>query len=189
MKHDHRWLEQWQNVVAGKKVLELGSGDGRDSRILADNVASLVACDLNVDSLAAAKSIDGRIQYMAVDHAMPLPFVNREFEVVIASLTLHYFKWSKTVEIIDEIFRVLNPSGALICRVNSRQDVNYGATGHRELEPGLYDVYGHYKRFFNQADIHQLFTNKWLLSKLEHKTIDRYVKPKNIWEFNVIRTE
>ena len=43
MKSDHRWLEQWQGIFKGKRVLELGCGDGRDSRILAEHVASLVA--------------------------------------------------------------------------------------------------------------------------------------------------
>ncbi|NQZ32551.1 MAG: GNAT family N-acetyltransferase [Oceanospirillaceae bacterium] len=183
MKSDHRWLEQWQGIFKGKRVLELGCGDGRDSRILAEHVASLVACDLKVDSALAAKSVDSHVQYLAVDHSKPLPFKDNEFDVVIASLSLHYFSWINTREIINELSRVIVSGGQLICRVNSHLDVNYGAQGHPELEPGWYDVKGVSKRFFQKTDIQQLFDQSWHMNNIVHKSIDRYPETKNIWEF------
>lgn len=189
MKTDHGWLEQWTSILRGRRVLELGCGNGTDTKMLAMSVGNLVACDLEVESLSTAHPIGSHVQYMAVDHSKSLPFSDGEFDIVVASLTLHYFKWEKTKSIVDEISRVLNSRGQLICRLNSRQDMNYGATGHLELEPGLYDVNGVSKRFFCESDIKQLFCRHWQLQALQHKTIDRYLKPKNIWEFIAINAK
>lgn len=76
--------------------------------------------------------------------------------------------------------------GVLICRVNSREDSNYGAVGHPEIESGLYNVRGVAKRFFSNDDIGNLFANGWTVRDLQLKTIDRYDLPKCIWEFTAI---
>lgn len=181
MKSDHRWLEQWTTLFENKRVLELGCGNGIDTKFISDTAATVVACDLVIP-----KSQESGVQYLAVDHSKPLPFRSNEFDVVLASLSLHYFYWRNTLEILDEISRVLIRDGELVCRLNSREDVNYGAKGHAELETGLYDVNGSAKRFFDEGDIANLFSKKWDLYDLHHKTIDRYKSPKSVWEFMAI---
>ena len=61
---------------------------------------------------------------------------------MIANLTLHYFEWHKTKEIMEELRRILIKGGLLICSVNSVQDTNYGAVGFPRVEMGLYRVNG-----------------------------------------------
>ena len=181
MKPDHQWLEQSITLFENKNVLELGCGNGIDTKLIAGTATSLVACDLLIP-----ESQDSGVEYLALDHSKALPFDTNQFDVVLASLSLHYFHWSNTLEILNEISRVLIKGGTLICRLNSKQDVNFGAIGHPELEPGLYDVNGTAKRFFDREDIVNLFSEKWQLYDLQHTNIDRYHAPKSVWEFKAV---
>jgi SAM-dependent methyltransferase len=164
MRSDSKWLERWKDLISGKRVLEMGCGDGKDTRILKARAGMLVSCDLNPSSDLCDIS-----KVMVVDHKNPLPFRSSVFEVVVASLTLHYFRWMVTISIFKEISNVLTDHGILICRLNSREDINFGATGHPEIEPGLFNVHGRLKRFFERHDIEVLFKHGWKIIHLEHK--------------------
>ncbi len=176
-KSDDNWLDKWSPQLKEKRVLELGCGQGLDTLIIAKEARSVVACDTN-----PVLSTDDRVSVLALDHSKSLPFRSDKFDVVIASLCLHYFCWHKTEDIVREISRVLTNEGLLICRLNSEEDVNYGATGYPEIESGLYDVSGSSKRFFSKNDVLKLFSSHWLICELQHKSIDRYQHPKFVWE-------
>ena len=63
------------------------------------------------------------------------------------------------------------------------KDINYGSVGYPEIESGLFSVEGQQKRFFTKASVLDYFAKNWQIDHLEEKTIDRYHKPKVIWEF------
>lgn len=178
MKSDYKWIDEWSSKIEGKSVLELGAGSGIDTRRLKLYSSTLISGDL--------KPVNDTV--IKIDHSQALAFESDQFDVVVASLTLHYFEWQKTEEIVEEIRRVLKSGGLLICRVNSELDVNYGAEGFPRVEPGLYQVSGQLKRFFSEADIHRLWTDPWTVFALAQKQIDRYEKSKYIWEFGAIST-
>jgi SAM-dependent methyltransferase len=177
---DHQWLEKWSSHISGRKVLELGCGSGLDTHAIADRASAVVACDKR-----PGDKLPPIAQVFELDYSEPLPFA-KEFDVVVASLSLHYFDWATTERIVTEIARVLVTGGFLLCRVNSDKDANYGAERYPELEPGLLDVKGMPKRFFDEASIGQLFSGHWELTELEHKAIDRYQKTKYVWEFGAV---
>jgi SAM-dependent methyltransferase len=174
---DSRWIERWRASIEGSDVLELGCGSGSDTRHI-ERIAKSVICS----DIRQHKPDGTRSQFVQLDHGVVLPF-SIKFDVVVASLCLHYFRWEKTKRIIREIARVLASEGLLICRLNSAEDHNFGASGYSEIEPGLYDVGGAPKRFFHENDILELFSKGWILSSIEHKCIDRYEEPKWVWEF------
>jgi len=176
MKQDLQWLQQYQGLIRHKKVLELGCGSGMDTRILSEWATSLVACDLTprVDPTVTAV-------VMTLDHSKSLPFEPGQFDIVIASLCLHYFHWQHTEAIVADITRLLTPGGLLICRLNSDRDIHFGATGHREIEAGLFDVNGSNKRFFKRCDVLRLFREPWHVEELTRQNIDRYNKVKSVW--------
>ncbi len=181
MKSDYQWLEHWSESLKNKVVLELGCGSGIDTRIISQLASEVVACDL-----APPTTIEGALRVLKMDHSEQLPFDNNSFDVVVASLCLHYFTWSTTHSIVNEISRVLKNSGVLICRVNSEDDINYGAKGNPEIESGLYSVNGQTKRFFAESDVYNLFSTPWKLGDLEKKSIDRYENEKVVWEFMAV---
>ncbi len=183
MRLDHKWLVKWASYLKSKKVLELGCGQGIDTQIISSWAECLVACDLN-----PGRSQANNVTTIKLDHSKVLPFVGGEFDVVVASLCLHYFSWDNTQKIIKDISRLLAHDGVLICRLNSDQDTHYGATGYAEIEPGLFEVNGNPKRFFSERDVLNLFSDQWEIKDIQHKTIDRYEMPKSIWELSVVCT-
>ncbi len=183
-KKDDQWLDKWEPVIKGQAVLELGCGDGVDTRVLLESASSVIACDLNGADIEGNRVTMSDVQFLELNHAQPLPFENARFDVVLASLSLHYFTWEKTRDIVAEISRVLVPEGVLICRVNSTQDVNYGAKGYPQIEYGLYEFERQTKRFFSRQDVVGLFEKHWFINDLRHDVIDRYEFHKNVWSFS-----
>lgn len=190
---DDQWLDKWHTELINKTVLELGCGQGRDSAQLLPFVNKLIACDRDTSGISEALHNHSDMTIMTLDHSKPLPFPNQSVDVVVASLSLHYFEWQSTIAIINEIYRVLSEKGCLICRLNSINDKAFGAQGHPLIADNYFDVDGVNKRFFDQATIFALFTpastnfsiqdSKWTITQLNEQQIDRYQQPKIVWEF------
>lgn len=178
MKADDTWLDAWAERLRGQSVLELGAGPGIDSACIGAIAGSLVSTDRKPND---AK----RIAFM--DHSEPFPFPDASFDVVVASLTLHYFSWSQTERIIGEIGRVLTRGGLLVCRVNSVKDTQHGSVGFPEVDARYYQVNERLKRFFTRDDIVALFQQAWTIEHLVEKQIDRYERPKVVWEFGAVK--
>lgn len=102
--------------------------------------------------------------------------------MVIASLSLHYFPWTETVGIVNRIHEALRPGGLLLCRLNSTEDRNFGATGHPEIEPNFFLVNGEPKRFFDAQSVAALFAKGWKRLSQEHFITRKYLKSKALWE-------
>jgi len=180
MKKDHSWLRSYSEILTGKKVLELGCGPGIDTGVISQHASFVVAADLSPE-------VGPENSVICLDHSKTLPFAEDSFDVVVASLCLHYFSLQQTREIVAEIARVIKRNGYFICRVNSDRDTNYGAEGYPQIEPGYYAVNGESKRFFNEREIRTLCENDFRLEKLNHKCIDRYEKTKRVYEFSATR--
>lgn len=184
---DDLWLDKWKDLLLelspAPAILELGCGGGRDTRWLVRNgFADITATELSREALAECARATPSAHLVCHDLREPLPFADRRFNAVIASLCLHYFAWDKTQEIVREIHRCLLPGGLLLCRVNSTKDVHHGAAGHREIAHHYYDVDGERKRFFDAADVEILCSSEWQRISMRELTIDRYAMPKVVWE-------
>jgi len=188
---DDRWLEPWLELIAARvgerPLLELGCGDGRDSAALAAAGHRVVGIDASASAIAAAAARAPSCEFHCQDIRAPFPQRCARVNVVLASLSLHYFSWLETVTLVERIRAALEPAGVLLCRVNATDDVNYGAIGHPEIERHYYLVRGQPKRFFDRADVERLFGAGWNRLHVEHRTVQRYVQPKALWEIAVER--
>ncbi len=184
-----RWLAKMRTFPSGCDLLELGCGPGRDTKFLTERGFRVVAVDISQDALAACAREVPTAHLLQHDLAQPLPFADRRFCVVLASLSLHYFPWFTTLGILAEVRRCLTLGGLLVSRFNSTNDVNYGARGFRELEPNFYDVAGRNKRFFDVQAVNTLFSSGWRLESAQEQMIARYRVPKVVWEVVARRTE
>jgi len=99
--------------VAGARVLDVGCGAGSHSVALADRGAKVTGFDKSRGLLAIARERLGeRVELHHGDLADPLPFDDGAFDVVLASLVLHYLRdWAP---VLEELHRVLVPGGRLI---------------------------------------------------------------------------
>jgi SAM-dependent methyltransferase len=137
---------------AGGKVLDLGAGQGQDSRYFAERGHDVVSTDIEASMLATcqsklAKGLQGRVSTKTVDLRDELPFGSDSFDVVYAHLSLHYFDYETTVRLFSEIERVLRPGGVLACLVNSTSDPEY-RTGTK-LDEDYFQIGIKAKRFFS----------------------------------------
>jgi len=187
--NDDLWLDSWIGLLEKQcvdgKILELGCDTGRDTNYLVNRGFHVVALDISEEALAKARIIAPSATYLRHDLRDRFPFDSEEFSAVLASLSLHYFDWNKTNQIVQDIKRCLKVEGLLICRLNSVKDKYHGAMGFEEIEPNYYRAYGRYskfKRFFDASSIKELFENDWKFLTLEEKIINRYEHPKVVWE-------
>ena len=188
-----RWLERWLPLVATRvgrlPILELGCGRGRDTEVLANAGHRVVGIDLSETAIAEARARVSNGNFLCQDIREPFPESCAAVNVVLASLSLHYFSWSETMLLAKRIRDVLLPRGVLLCRVNSSEDVNYGASGHPEIEPSYFRVNGRPKRFFDRAAVDALFGQGWQMLSVEHHIVHRYERPKALWEVVVERLD
>ncbi|HET7270707.1 MAG TPA: class I SAM-dependent methyltransferase [Rubrobacter sp.] len=181
---DH-WLERWQTVLETSRddpILELGCGSGQDARFLTGLGFAVIATDLSEEALELTRrrAPDARVQN--VDLTRRLPFPDAAFRVIVASLSLHYFLWRQTLEILDDVRRCLRPHGHLLARLNSTRDPHYSAAEKQEIEANFYLVGGMPKRLFDGTSVDDLFENGWEIVEANERMTRRYGEEKLVWE-------
>lgn len=180
------WLQRWLPLISDRagfgRVLELGCGTGEDSAVLAETDVDLVALDLSEDSVATAKERVPSASFFVQDIRDPFPLGNDRANVIVASLSLHYFSWAETLHLVARIRDTLTDSGIFLCRLNSTNDHHFGASGHPLLDKNYYSVDGQPKRFFDRSSVEQLFQSGWNMLSLEEMITHKYAMPKSIWE-------
>lgn len=185
MLHDP-WLERWlatlRQSAAGRPVLEIGCGTGADTATLVGAGLPVVAFDLSAAAVAATRLRVPQATVRCQDVRDPFPLAEGEAGAVVASLTLHYFPWAETVDLLQRIRRTLAPGGLLLCRLNSTEDRHFGAQGHPMIEANYYLVDGQPKRFFDEDGIDRLFAGGWHVLSRQHQTTNKYVRAKALWE-------
>jgi SAM-dependent methyltransferase len=154
----------------GSSVLEIGCGQGREARDLAARGFRVSAFDHSGVAIAIAKSEVTAVDSAAVDFrqhdaADPLPYRSAVFDGVFAHLSLHYFSDGKTRQLIDEIARVLTPSGVLFFTVRSDQDPLYEHGAF--LEEDMFCLRGHVRHFFSEAYARGLLSG-WQVRLVEY---------------------
>lgn len=99
--------------VSGRRILDAGCGSGPLTAALRDKGAVVTGFDVSAAMVDLARRRLGEDADLHVaDLGEPLPFADAEFDVVVASLVLHYLEdWSGP---LAELRRVLKPGGRLI---------------------------------------------------------------------------
>ena len=185
------WLQPWMPLILERAgtgpVLEIGCGTGQDTLTLADAGARVVAFDQSPQAVAKARERAPQAEITCQDARDPFPSLGLRIGVVIASLSLHYFSWSETRSLFARVHDQLCHGGLFLCRLNSTNDHNHGASGHPQIEPNYYLVDGLPKRFFDRASIDQLFAHGWRILSMQELATDKYARPKVLWELVVER--
>lgn len=171
--------------VAGPRVLDVGCGPGLDASYLAERGFEVVGFDRRTPG-GAASSHPG-ISFVLADVRHP-PVRPSSCDVVLASLSLHYLPWSETVAAVAAATACLRDGGAFLFRVNASDDYNHGAGQGEEIEPGLFRQpagsrgWSETKRFFTEEAVRAALPAELTVEHLAHRTIHRYVQPKQVWE-------
>ncbi len=110
--HHHRYLFA-APYCKGKDVLDVASGEGYGSDLLAQVANSVVGVDIDADIVAFAKRqyVRSGLRYINAS-ATSMPFDDDSFDVVVSYETIEHLDGHKAF--MDEICRVLRPGGLLI---------------------------------------------------------------------------
>ena len=98
--------------VAGLRVLDLGCGEGYNTRLLADRGARVVAIDIAerfVEYAIAAEREEPRGIEYRIASAVELPFADASFDAATAFMSL--MDIPETDRVLAEAFRVIRPGG------------------------------------------------------------------------------
>lgn len=181
--HYDLWLEPYKERLqrtGGRPILDLGCGSGNNTLYVAERGLPVIACDRSVEALKRVNERLPEVPAVRLDLRERLPFNDGFASAVIADLCLHYFAWPETVQMVEEIRRVLAADGLLLCRVNSTRDTAYGAGKGTEVEPNYYAWEGKLKRFFDREQVERLFVG-WSLLNAEEQVMPRYEEKKHVW--------
>jgi SAM-dependent methyltransferase len=179
------WLERWRHVLdasSSSPVLDLGCGDGHDARFLAERGFCVIAADFSEKALEITRRTAPAAKTQNVDLTRGLPFPRASFGVIVASLSLHYFPWQQTTEILAEVRRCLRPGGHLLARFNSTRDPRYRDAEKQRIESNFYLTGGMPRRLFDKQDLDALFKEGWVMLAAEERTTRRYGGKKLAWE-------
>jgi SAM-dependent methyltransferase len=179
------WLDAYDPILElsrGTPIVDLGCGAGHDTEVLLGKGYPIFACDCSSEAIRLVRERCPEARTMIFDMSEGLPLPDASAMVIVSDLSLHYFDWATTKRIVAEIGRVLKTEGSLLCRVNSTKDLNYGAGQGIEIEPNYFEVEGWRKRFFDEAALRELFRDGWEFLSIREKSMERYGKPKVLWE-------
>lgn len=190
------WLERWLPTITDRverlgcrQVLEIGCGSGDDTAVLVDAALEVTAFDLSAAAVEACRLRVPQARVTVLDVREHWPTEGTPIAVVVASLSLHYFPWRETVALFRRVREQLMPGGLLLCRLNSTDDVNFGAAGHPKVnsasERAYFLVDGSPKRFFSERDLDDLLQDSgpgWRELARSHEVTMKYGPAKAVWE-------
>lgn len=98
-------------VLAGRPLLDLGTGDGQTLAALTGNVGFVVGIDRSEATLRAARRSGN--PRLAVADATALPFVDEAFATVLAGDLFHHLEDQRLGAVLMDAARVLRRGGSL----------------------------------------------------------------------------
>lgn len=179
------WLDKYQKIIdnSTEPIIDLGCGKGNNTSYLLNRNKQVIACDYSDIALKYINTYltSTNLRTMQFDLSLKMPFNNSIADLIIADLSLHYFSKQTTINILNEIKRILKNNGYLLFRVNSTNDFNNGANSGIKLENNFFYTNGYNKRFFSEEDIYYFF-KKFDIIDLNEEVMNRYEKPKTLWK-------
>ena len=188
------WLERYPDIFPELKtplVLDLGCGRGFDTKYLIDFGLTTISADFSLGALYAARKTKPSSRLLQFDLRQNIPFADNTFGLIVANLSLHYFSTPDTIQLVDEIHRVLAKNVWLIARMNSTSEYGFQSVkddARKQIEEDYFVVHGIPRRYFREDSIRQFFSKGWKIDHIEEKKLMRYGKPKYLWEFTVQKT-
>jgi ubiquinone/menaquinone biosynthesis C-methylase UbiE len=164
VEHLHRYAST-VDLVKGKRVLDIASGEGYGSNLLAKYADEIIGVDISEEAISHACSTYKKSNLkFKQGSVLEIPFLENSFDVVVSFETLeHVLDHEKTM---SEVKRILKPDGILIISTPEKSiysdQVSYSNPFHeKELyEQEFRDLI---KRYFN---FNQIFFQKYVRGSL-----------------------
>lgn len=171
----------------GRRALDLGCGVGRHSILLAELGWQTHALDGSANGIAHLKR-EAAARNLMVDAQTglmtDLPFDDETFDYVLAFNVIYHGDISVVDRTLNEIRRVMKPSGSFQCTMLSKRNQNYGKG--REVGPDSYviddiDDKDHPHFYCNAGGVVSLFNGFELLALQ-----DKLHRKPGSWHWHII---
>ena len=176
------WLDRWHPRLAScpGRALDIGCGPGFDTEVLLRWGFQVTALDVSRAAIALAKERNPAAIHAVMD-VRNLGCLTGSFDVIVASLSLHYFNRAETEAIFNAIHGLLKPGGFFAFRVNAFDDVESGAPGDSSAWECV-SVGGVVKQFFTREKIAEVLGDHWRILSEEKLETRRYGHRKTLFE-------
>ena len=114
------------SVSTGESFLELGCGNGKTARALADAGAAVTGVDFSPSAVAECRRLLGGRAVFAEADVRSLPFPDGSFAKATAFHVLEHLSDEGLAEAVSEVRRVLVPGGTLYLRCFAEGDLRSG---------------------------------------------------------------
>ncbi len=126
-----------EEVRAGERVLDLGSGSGEFTAALAEAGTRVVGAEVVSAAVRRARSRHPALEFVLVPIDGPLPFADGSFDVVWASEVIEHV--ADTARWLSEVRRVLAPHGRLLLSTPSHGRLRVALGGLERFSEPLGD--------------------------------------------------
>ncbi|MBF8982972.1 class I SAM-dependent methyltransferase [Lutibacter sp. B2] len=154
------------------KVLDLGCGTGRHVYFMANENIDAYGVDISESGINYTKKLlqeNGLQDNLKVSSVDQLPFDNNYFDGLISYGVLYYCKNEEIKKAVDEIYRVLKPTGKGLLFVRNEKDYRYGDGEEIEKNTFMIKEDDESKCAFNENGMIMHFFEKEELVKLFSK--------------------
>lgn len=130
-------LRQMNLEVAGRRVVEVGCGTGRNTAWLAEQAAELVGLDFSPEMLARAKERvkSSNVRFVEHDARAPWPRESSSAELVVAMLILEHVEQLQAV--FAQAARVLTRGGEFfLCELHPMRQLTGGQAQFSNVKTG-----------------------------------------------------
>ncbi|MHB1142375.1 MAG: class I SAM-dependent methyltransferase [Sulfuricaulis sp.] len=156
-----RIMLEWLKREGKTRLLELGSGQGRDTLFLARNGLRVQALDYTATAVEAINdkarqfSLSESVTALQHDIRQPLPLADESFDACYSHMLYCMALTTSELEFLSrEVWRVLRPGGLHIYTVRHTQDPDYGKGIPRGED--LYESGGFVVHYFSREKVARL---------------------------------
>ena len=171
------------------RILEIGAGLGQDSRFFCDSGFEVDSTDFSIQALQMNQERSqnhiqsGRYHINILDISDWISYLNYEFDVIYAHLSLHYFSEKKIKEIMVDILRILKKWWIFAVLLNTIDDPEYWKG--EQIENDFFMISWISKRYFSVESARKLLLEWFDIQMLDNQW-ETY-KDREKWIHNLIR--
>ncbi len=139
-------------IVSGKKLLDLGCGNGRDSIYFIRNGLNVTGIDASYEAIAKLKGIhNGR--FICGDFICFRTLFQEQYDYCYSRFTLHSINEKQEDELLKNVRDALKGGGMFFIEARTIRDEIYGKGKNVGIHEYIYD--DHYRRFIDVNNFEQ----------------------------------
>ena len=149
-EHLHRYHFA-ASLAEGKRVLDVGSGEGYGASILAERAASVVGVDIDAASIEHSRAtyVRDNLEFVAASALDLRQFIDGGFDLIVCFEVIEHI--ADQAQLLAEIWRLLTAGGLLVLSTPDRNEYNRG-----RAEPNPFHV-----RELNENELRGLLSSRF----------------------------